>query len=161
MYMHPSPFQPSLLTRDRKLFLELTPEEADIWIARVFDRIRPQMQLINAMMFQENEEQSPLNLELVLMMANRSVREVAGEMASTLLTPDRQQALFPTISAYCDELLAQGRNLDATFIQQGLIAMQSGQDPGQNTLLVEVCMRSIFFQVGLVNSSPQGGGKKQ
>ena len=40
------PFQHSLLVRDQKLFLELTSEEADVWITRVFDRIRPQMHLI-------------------------------------------------------------------------------------------------------------------
>jgi len=148
-------FQPSLLARDRKLFLELTPEEADVWITRVFDRIRPHMHLISSMVFNPEERGAPLNLEAVLFVASPSVREVAVEMANVLLTPERQQQLFPLLNAYCDELLAQGRALDATFVQQGLIDMLDGKFPGQNTLLVEVCLRGIYHQVSLINSSPR------
>lgn len=148
-------FQPSLLTRDRKLFLELTPAEADVWITRVFDHIRPQMQIITSMFLGEGEQGAPLNLEAVLMVATRSVREIAVEMAGILLTPDRQQLLIPALSIYCDELLAEGRALDATFIQQGLICIQEGKTPGQNPLLVEVCLRSIYHQVSLINGNPR------
>ncbi len=149
------PFQPSLLARDHKLFLELTPDEAEVWITRVFDRIRPQMQMITALILNENDQTSPLNLEAVLMVASSSVREVAVEMADVLLSPDRLQQLFPLLSAYCDELLAQGRALDATFVQQGLIGMLEEKDPGQNPLLVEVCLRSIYHQVSLINGQPR------
>lgn len=148
-------YQPSLLTRDRKLFFELTPQEADVWIARVFDHIRPQMQIITQMFLGESEQNAPLNLEAVLMVASRTVREVAVEMADILLTPERQQRLVPALSIYCDELLAEGRPLDATFIQQGLICIQDGKCPSQNPLLVEICLRSIHYHVSLINGSPR------
>ncbi len=149
------PFQPSLLARDRKLFLELTPDEADVWITRVFERIRPQMGLITSLILPEGVPSGPLNLEAVLMVASRSVREVAVEMADILLTTVRQQQLMPSLSVYCDELLAEGRALDATFIQQGLIDIQDGKSPGQNPLLVEICLRSIYHQVSLINGNPR------
>jgi hypothetical protein len=152
--MNPFPFQPSLLARDRKLFLELTSEEADVWITRVFDRIRPHMHTIASLVLTEAEKGSPLNLEAMLIVASPSVREVAVEMANQLLTPERQGQLFPLLSAYCDELLAQGRALDATFVQQGLIEMLNGKTPGQVTLLVEICLRGIYHQVSLINGSP-------
>ena len=147
------PQRHSLLTRDQKLFLELTPAEADVWISRVFDRLRPHMNLISAIVGAENAGR-PLNLEMVLEMVHLPVREVAVEMADDLLTPARQRILLPLLNTYCDELLAQGRNVDAIFIQQGLIAMQEGALPGQNPLLVEVCLRSIVHQVSLINSGP-------
>ncbi len=152
-------YQPSLLARDRKLFLELTPEEADVWITRVFDRIRPQMHVITNLILGEGTPTAPLNLEAVLIVAAPSVREVAVEMANLLLTPERQQQLFPLLNAYCDELLAQGRALDATFVQQGLIAMQEGKLPGQNQLMVEICLYSIFYQVSLINGNPRPAPK--
>ncbi len=148
-------YQPSLLARDRKLFLELTSEEADVWITRVFDRIRPHMHMITNLILSEGGPAAPLNLEAVLIIAAPSVREVAVEMANLLLTSERQQQLFPLLSAYCDELLAQGRALDATFVQQGLIVMQEGKLPGQNPLLVEICLHSIYHQVSLINGSPR------
>lgn len=149
--------QYSLLARDRKLFIELSPEEADVWITRVFDRIRPQMHIITNMVMEEGGFYlgMPLNLEMVLTVAADSVREVAVEMANILITPERQQQLFPLLNAYCDELLAQGRALDAIFVQQGLIALQEGQAPGQNPLLVEICLRSIYHQVSLINGNPR------
>ena len=147
-------FQPSLLARDHKLFLELTAEEAEVWITRVFERIRPQMSMIAGLIAVDGEQGAPLNLEAVLMVASRSVREVAVEMADILLTAERQQKLVPSLSAYCDELLADGRALDATFIQQGLIAIDEARAAGQNPLLVEICLRSIFHQVNLLNGNP-------
>ena len=157
--MSGSPFQSSLLARDRKLFLDLTQEEADLWITRVFDRVRPNMQLISAVTLQEDDEKSPLNLEVVLMVANRSVREVSIEMADALLTPERQKKLMPLISRYCDELLAQGRELDAAFVQQGLIDILQGVNPSQNTLLVEICLRSIYHQVSILNNNTPLGAR--
>lgn len=148
------PFHTSILARDRKLFLEMTAEEADEWIPRVFDRIRPHMAMINALVYDEEDEKAPLNLELMLSIAGRSVREVAVEMANELLTPTRQQQLVPLLNVYCDELLVEARDLDATFVQQGLIGIQRGIAAGQNMLLVEVCMRSIFQQVSLINGNP-------
>ncbi len=148
-------YQPSLLARDRKLFLELTPDEADVWITRVFERIRPQMPAITNQILNEGGPVAPLNLAAVLIVAAPSVREVAVEMANILLSPERLQQLFPLLNAYCDELLAQGRALDATFVQQGLIAMQEGKHPGQNQLLVEICLYSIYHQVSLINGSPR------
>jgi hypothetical protein len=153
--MNGSSFQPSLLARDRKLFLELTPDEAEVWITRVFERVRPQMHLITSLILPEGEQGAPLNLETVLMVASSSVREVAVEMADILLTPERQQQMIPSLGVYCDELLAEGRALDATFIQQGLIAIQEGRFPGQNQLLVEICLRSITHQVSLINGNPR------
>jgi hypothetical protein len=150
-----SSFQYSLLARDRKSFIELSPEEADVWITRVFDRIRPQMNLINGLVLNENEKGMPLDLETVLAVASNSVREVAVEMANVLITPERQRRLSPLLNAYCDELLAQGRPLDATFIQQGLIDMQDGREPGQNPLFVEICLRGIHQQVSLINGNPR------
>jgi hypothetical protein len=154
-------FQPSLLTRDRKLFLELTPAEAEVWVTRVFDHIRPQMQLITSMFLGDGEQHTPLNLEAVLMVASRSVREVAVEMADILMTPERQQRLVPALNMYCDELLAEGRALDATFIQQGLICILEGKVASQNPLLVEVCLRSIHHQVSLINGVPRMGPLSQ
>lgn len=148
-------FQPSLLDRDQKLFLELTSEEAEVWITRVFERIRPQMHIITSLILQEGDQGRPLNLETVLMVAEHGVREVAAEMAGTLLTPERQRQLIPSLSAYCDELLAEGRALDATFVQQGLIAVEEGKAPGQNPLLVEICLRGIYHQVSLINGNPR------
>ena len=89
------------------------------------------------------------------MVASRSVREVAVEMADILLTAERQQKLVPSLSAYCDELLADGRALDATFIQQGLIAIDEARAAGQNPLLVEICLRSIHHQVSMINGNPR------
>lgn len=154
-------FQPSLLTRDRKLFLELTPDEVDMWVTRVFDHIRPYMRGILPLILDEEDLNAPLDLELVLTIANRRVREVAVEMANALFTPDRQQQIFPLLNAYCDELLAQGRSLDATFVQQGLIGILQGQAPGQNTLLVEVCLRAITHQVSLINAGPRVSSHSQ
>lgn len=160
-----SPFQLPLLARDHKRFLELSPQEADVWITRVFDAIRPQMGLIRAIAFDEDSgalspgDNAPLNLEAVLLIAGRKVREVAAEMAGALFTPQRQQQLIPLLNAYCDELLAQGRGLDATFIEQGLMDMHSGKNPAQNILLVEICMRSIYDQVSLINGDPNRTNK--
>lgn len=148
-------YQPSLLARDHKLFLQLSPEEADVWLPRVFERIRPHIDMINGLVFDNEEEHEPLNLELVLTLAIRSVREVAQEMADVMLTPERLDGLLPVISAYCDELLAQNRALDATFIQQGLIQIQRLGSPSQNPLLVEICVRSIFHQINLFNGNPR------
>jgi hypothetical protein len=152
--MNTFPFQPSLLARDRKLFLELSPEEADVWITRVFDRIRPHMHAISSLVLTEAEQGAPLNLEAMLVVASSSVREVAVEMANIILTPQRMEQLFPLLNAYCDELLAQGRALDATFVQQGLIEMLTGKAPGQITLLVEICLRGIYHQVSMINGNP-------
>jgi hypothetical protein len=113
------------------------------------------------MVLTEAEQGSPLNLEAVLVVAAPSVREVAVEMANILLTPDRQEQLFPLLSAYCDELLAQGRALDATFVQQGLIEMLNGKIPGQITLLVEICLYGIYHQVSLINGGPNVALKSQ
>ena len=158
--MNDSPFLPSLLARDHKLFLELSPEEADVWIARVFDAIRPQMHLVRAIGLDDDDDQAaPLNLEAVLIIAVHKVREVAVEMAGELLTPERQQRLVPLLDTYCDELLAEGRDLDATFIEQGLMDIRAGKRPGQNTLLVEICMRSIFYQVSLISGDPNKSGR--
>jgi hypothetical protein len=149
------PFQSSLLARDHKLFLELSTEEANEWIPLVFERVRPHMPLINALIVDDvDNDPTPVNLSVVLMIARQPVREVAAEMAASLLTPDRQKMLIPLLGVYCDELLAQGRGLDATFVQQGLIDMQRGQQPGQNPLLVEVCLASIHHQVMLINGGP-------
>lgn len=144
--------RPTLLFRDNKLFLQLTSEEAEVWITRVFERIRPQMPMISGILLQE-QFNIPLNLEVVLMVASHSVREVAVEMAGTLLTRERQQRLAPALNAYCDELLAQDRTLDAAYIQQGLIGIEAGQEAGKNPLLVEICLRSIYHQVALINGN--------
>lgn len=157
--MNVLPFQPSILDRDHKLFFELSPQEADVWIARLFDEIRPQMHLIRAMTFDGDTKNAPLNLEVVLMVAARKVREVAVSMADALLTPERQQQIIPLLSGYCDELLAEGRGLDATFVEQGLIGIRAGKKPGQNILLVEICIRSIFHQVSMINGDPNKTGK--
>lgn len=149
----------SLLARDHKLFLELSPQETDVWVGRVFDAIRPQMKLIRAMTFDGDTSNAPMNLEAVLLIASRKVREVAVEMAADLLTPQRQQRLVPLLNAYCDELLAEGRGLDATFIEQGLMDIRAGKSPGQNILLVEICMRSIYHQVSLINGDPNRTNK--
>ncbi len=149
------PFQNSLLSRDHKLFLELSVEEADVWIPRVFERVKPHMPMINAISFEgESDNRTPMNLEVVLLIASQTVREVAVEMASTLLTTERLKKLLPLLNAYCDELLADGRDFDATFVQQGLIAIQQGQQPANNPLLVEVCLTSIHHQVMLINGGP-------
>ena len=147
-------FQSSLLARDHKLFLELSPEETEVWVGRVFDAIRPQMNLIRAMTFDGDTASVPMNLEAVLLIASRKVREVAVEMAAELLTPERQRRLAPMLDAYCDELLAEGRGLDAIFIQQGLTDIRGGRIARQNLLLVEICMVSIFHQVSLINGDP-------
>jgi hypothetical protein len=148
------PYHSSLLARDRKLFLELTTDEAEVWVTRVFDRIRPQMHIIS-LLLNEGEPGTPLNLEAVLVIASESVREVAVEMAGVLFTPERLARISPLLNAYCDELLARGRALDATFVQRGLIDLQAGFAPGQNSLLVEICLRSIHHQVNLINGSPR------
>ncbi len=153
--MNQFPYQTSLLARDQKVFLQLTPEEADIWIPRVFERVKPHMPMINAFTLEGDEnDRIPVNLEVLLMIASKSVREVAVEMAASVLTAERQRQLLPMLNAYCDELLAEDRALDATFVQQGLIDMQRGQPPSQNPLLVEVCLTSIHFQVMLINGGP-------
>jgi hypothetical protein len=150
-------FQPSLLARDHKLFLQLSAEEADFWLPRVFDRIRPHINMINGLFLEDGEENEnqPINLELVLMLAIRSVREVAQEMADSMLTPDRLDRILPVLNTYCDELLAENRALDATFIQQGLIQIKRMRNPGQNPLLVEICVRSIFHQIDLFSGNPR------
>ena len=152
--MNQIPFQNSLLARDQKVFLELTPEEAEKWIPLVFERVKPHMPMINAFVVEDGTDHMPMNLEVVLMIASKTVREVAVEMASDLLTTERQTRLLPKLNAYCDELLAQDRALDATFVQQGLINMQRGQQPALNPLLVEVCLTSIYHQVMLINGGP-------
>jgi hypothetical protein len=168
-------FQKSLLARDQKAFLELTSDEVETWVPIVFEHIRPHIHLMQVItdprLFldpqtyarkpeesdpfdigeDENQFHEPLNLEIALMIASQSVREVAAEMADHLLTVERQQRLFPAISAYCDELLARGRDLDATFVQQGLIGILQGIPPRQNPLLIEICMRSIHQQVSMIN----------
>jgi hypothetical protein len=148
-------FQPSILIRDNKLFLQLSAQEADVWLPRVFDRIRPQIDMVYGLVFEDVMEHEPLNLELALMLAIRGVREVAREMAADMFTPDRLAYLVPVLNAYCDELLAQDRPLDATYVQQGLIQIEQDENPSNNPLLVEVCISSIFHQVDLFNSNPR------
>ncbi len=150
-----SMFQTPLLARDQKLFLELTSDEAVYWVTRVFEHLRPYMRAITPLIVNEEDLNAPLDLEGMLIVGSRRVREVAVDMANVIFTPERQQQIFPQLSAYCDELLAEGRTLDATFVQQGLIGIQQGQQPGQNTLLVEVCQYSIFHQVSLINRGPR------
>lgn len=149
--MNQFPFQQSLLVRDQKVFLQLTAEEADKWIPLVFERVMPHMPMIHAFVIDEGNRHVPVNLEVVLMIASTTVREVAVEMAAALLTVERQKQLLPQLNDYCDELLAQDRALEATFVQQGLINIQRGQHPSQNPLLVEVCLTSIYHQVLLIN----------
>jgi hypothetical protein len=153
--MNDFPYQTSLLARDQKVFLQLTPEEVDVWIPRVFERVKPHMPMINAFTFEEDiDDRVPVNLEVLLMIASKSVREVAVEMAAAVLTAERQRQLLPMLNAYCDELLAEDRTFDATFVQQGLIGIQRGQLASQNPLLIEVCLTSIHYQVMLINGGP-------
>jgi hypothetical protein len=153
--MTESMFHTPLLARDQKLFLELSSDEAVYWVTRVFEHLRPYMRAITPLLIDEEDINAPLDLEGMLVIGSRRVREVAVEMANVIFTPERQQQIFPMLSAYCDELLAEGRALDATFVQQGLIGILNGQPPAQNTLLVEVCQYSIFHQVSLINRGPR------
>lgn len=159
--MNQFPFQNSLLARDQKVFLELTPEEADKWIPLVFERVKPHMPMINAFVVEDGSDRLPMNLEVVMLIASKTVREVAVEMAGSLLTAERQKRLLPQLNAYCDELLAEDRALDATFVQQGLINIQRGQQPSLNPLLVEVCLTSIYHQVMLINGGPHASLRSQ
>jgi hypothetical protein len=147
--------KPSLLARDQKLFLQLSTEEADLWLPRVFERISPQIDMIYGLVY-DDDTREPLNLELALTLTMRTVREVAQEMADGLLSPERLEHLLPVLNLYCDELLAQDRVRDATYIQNGLIQMKQCARPAQNPLLVEICVRSIFHQVELFNDRMRG-----
>ena len=156
--MSGSRYKKSILARDQKHFLILTEDEVNFWIPRVFECVQPVMPLIRALMLQDSapggeDEHTPVDLEAVLMIAARPVREVAAEMANALLTPTRLNSLFPRLNAYCDELLAQNRPLEAAFVQQELLRIRQGCEPAQVPLLVEICLRSIDQQVSLINGS--------
>jgi len=143
----------SFLTRDRKLFLELSQAEVDCWIPRVFDKIRPQMLALSAILFGENE---PTNLVLILDLTMDEVRDVAREMANTLMTPERLHQIHPLLDNYCDELLAQGREREAAFIQHGLIRMDRMQAPERNPLLVEICAQALYQQIHQMSMISKG-----
>lgn len=138
----------SFLIRDNKLFLELSQSEADEWIPKVFDKIRPSMNALCAVLFDEDE---PANLPLILDLTMDQVREVAREMADCLMTPDRLRVIFPRLDGYCDELLADGRDREAAFIQTGLIQMARciarAEQPQRNSLLVEICAQAIYQHI--------------
>jgi hypothetical protein len=127
-----------LLEREDAGPLYLAPDEAQPWLEPLLDRLRP----LEARAAQDAEE-GRLDDPQIAKEMGRALVEVSQEMAASVFTPQRVQALAETLQAYRQQLQEANEKQAALYAQGGLLLLEEGPSPADNRFLVAVCATSL------------------
>ena len=127
-----------LLDREDAGPLYLGPDEVQLWLEPLLDRLQP----LETRAAQAAEE-GRFNDPQITKEMQGALLEIAQEMAASVFTPQRVQELAETLRAYRRQLREANENQAALYAQGGLLLLEEVPSPADNRFLVGVCATSL------------------